>query len=137
MATEPTSGPCRVCRHRSSTSCPGCGGMLGVPHLGLPPCPVCPHGRHIAMEIDDANAEMNEQYVIAQEQTVFAGFEPEVYVHEADGGPVGESPNPDMLEALALSNQMRISQIEAMLRLNPERIASVEAVLGISGYMGS
>jgi hypothetical protein len=89
------------------------------------------------MEIDDANAEMNEQYVIAQEQTVFAGFEPEVYVHEADGGPVGESPNPDMLEALALSNQMRISQIEAMLRLNPERIASVEAVLGISGYMGS
>ena len=120
MATEPTSGPCRVCRHRSSTSCPGCGGMLGVPHLGLPPCPVCPHGRHIASDIDDANAEMAE-----------------VYVFEDNDIMVGDSPNPDTLEAIALSNQMRIAQIDMMLRSNPERIASVESVLGISGYMGS
>jgi hypothetical protein len=137
MATEPTSGPCRVCRHRSSTSCPGCGGMLGVPHLGLPPCPVCPHGRHIASDIDDANAEMNEQYVVAQEQTVFAGFEPEVYVFDYDGFATGEVVNPDTLEAIALSNQMRIMQINNMLQSNPERIPAVEAVLGISGYMGS
>jgi hypothetical protein len=137
MATEPTSGPCRVCRHRSSTSCPGCGGMLGVPHLGLPPCPVCPHGRHIASDIDDANAELSEQYVIAQEQTVFAGFEPDVYVFDYDGFATGEVVNPDTLEAIALSNQMRIMQINNMLQNNPERIPAVEAVLGISGYMGS
>jgi hypothetical protein len=94
--------------------------MLGVPHLGLPPCPVCPHGRHIASDIDDANAELAE-----------------VYVFEDDGGPVGEVVDPNTLEALALSNQMRIAQIDMMLRSNPERIPAVEAVLGISGYMGS
>ena len=82
------------------------------------------------MDIDDENAEMNEQYVIAQEQTVFAGF-------GMDGQPIGEVVNPDTLEAIALSNQMRIMQINNMLQSNPERIASVEAVLGISGYMGS
>lgn len=80
--------------------------------------------------IDDANAEMAEQYVIAQEQTVFAEFDDDCVI-------IGDAPNPDTLEALALSNQMRISQINAMLQSNPERIASVEAVLGISGYMGS
>jgi hypothetical protein len=80
--------------------------------------------------IDDANAEMNEQYVIAQEQTVFAEF------HD-DGVVIGEVVDPDTLEAIALSNQMRIAQIEAMLRANPQRIPAVEAVLGISGYMGS
>jgi hypothetical protein len=98
---------------------------------------VCPHGRHIASDIDDANAEMNEQYVIAQEQTVFAGFEPEVYVFDYDGFATGEVVNPDTLEAIALSNQMRIMQINAMLTSNPERISAVEAVLGINGYMGS
>jgi hypothetical protein len=72
------------------------------------------------MDIDDANAELAE-----------------VYVFEDDGGPVGEVVDPNTLEALALSNQMRIAQIDMMLRSNPERIASVEAVLGISGYMGS
>jgi hypothetical protein len=111
--------------------------MLGMPNLGLPPCTVCPHGRLLASDIDDANAELNEQYVIAQEQTVFAGFESEVYVFDYDGFATGEVVNPDTLEAIALSNQMRISQINNMLRSNPERIASVEAVLGITGYMGS
>ncbi len=114
-----------------------CGGALGYPPFGLGPCPVCPHGRQVAMDIDDANAEMNEQYVVAQEQTVFAGFEPEVYVFDYDGFATGEVVNPDTLEAIALSNQMRIAQIDMMLRSNPERIPAVEAVLGISGYMGS
>jgi hypothetical protein len=72
------------------------------------------------MDIDDANAELAE-----------------VYVFEDDGGPVGEVVDPNTLEALALSNQMRIGQIDAMLQSNPERIPAVEAVLGISGYMGS
>ena len=94
--------------------------MLGHLQLGLPPCPVCPYGRHLASDIDDANAELNE-----------------VYVFEDDGGAIGEVVDPNTLEALALSNQMRIAQIDAMLKANPERIASVEAVLGISGYMGS
>jgi anthranilate/para-aminobenzoate synthase component II len=89
------------------------------------------------MDIDDANAEMNEQYVIAQEQTVFAGFEPEVYVFDYHGFAIGEVVDPNTLEALALSNQMRIMQINNMLQSNPERIPAVEAVLGISGYMGS
>jgi hypothetical protein len=80
---------------------------------------------------------MNEQYVIAQEQTVFAGFEPDVYVFDYDGFATGEVVNPDTLEAIALSSQMRIMQINAMLTSNPERIPAVEAVLGISGYMGS
>ena len=97
-----------------------CGGALGYPPFGLGPCPVCPHGRQVAMDIDDANAELAE-----------------VYVFEDDGGPVGEVVDPNTLEALALSNQMRIAQIDAMLQSNPERIASVEAVLGINGYMGS
>jgi hypothetical protein len=91
-----------------------------MPNLGLPPCTVCPHGRLLAQDIDDANAELNE-----------------VYVFEDDGVVIGESLNPDTLEAIALSNQMRIAQIDAMLRSNPERIPAVEAVLGISGYMGS
>ena len=107
-----------------------------MPNLGLPPCTVCPHGRLLAQDIEDANAEINEQYVIAQEQAVFS-LEPEVYVIEDDGVMIGDAPNPDTLEALALSNQMRIMQINAMLTSNPERIASVEAVLGISGYMRS
>jgi hypothetical protein len=94
--------------------------MLGHLQLGLPPCPVCPHGRYIAQDIDDANAELAEVYVI-----------------EDDGVMIGEVVDPDTLEAIALSNQMRIAQIDAMLRANPERIASVEAVLGISGFMGS
>ena len=81
---------------------------------------MCPHGRQVAQDIDDANAELTEVYVI-----------------EDDGVMIGDSPNPDTLEALALSNQMRIAQIDAMLRSNPERIPAVEAVLGISGYMGS
>jgi hypothetical protein len=38
---------------------------------------------------------------------------------------------------MALSNQMRIMQINNMLQSNPERIPAVEAILGISGYMGS
>ena len=97
-----------------------CGGALGYPPFGLGPCPVCPHGRHIAQDIDDANAEPTEVYVI-----------------EDDGIMIGEVVDPDTLEAIALSNQMRIMQINAMLTSNPERIASVEAVLGISGYMGS
>ena len=122
MATKPTSGPCRICRHRSTGICPGCGGMLGHLQLGLPPCPVCPHGRHIAQDIDDANAELAE-----------------VYVFEDDGMAVeiGDGPGPEVVEALAISNEMRITQIANMLRCNPERIASVESVLGISGYMGS
>jgi hypothetical protein len=82
------------------------------------------------MDIDDANAEINEQYVIAQEQTVFAGF-------DMDGQPIGELVDPNTLEAIALSNQMRIMQINAMLQSNPERIPAVESVLGISGYLGS
>ena len=97
-----------------------CGGALGYPQFGLGPCPVCPHGRQVAQEIDDANAELSE-----------------VYVFEGDGVIIGDSPNPDTLEALALSNQMRIMQINAMLTSNPERIPAVESVLGISGYMGS
>jgi hypothetical protein len=72
------------------------------------------------MDIDDANAELAE-----------------VNVFEDDGVVIGESPNPDTLEAIALSNQMRIMQINAMLQGNPERIPAVESVLGISGYMGS
>ena len=127
---------CRVCKHRATGGCPNCGGALGMPNLGLPPCTVCPHGRLLAQDIEDANAEINEQYVIAQEQAVFS-LEPEVYVIEDDGVMIGDAPNPDTLEALALSNQMRIMQINAMLTSNPERIASVEAVLGISGYMRS
>ena len=71
-------------------------------------------------DVDDANAELSE-----------------VYVFEDDGLVIGDAPNPDTLEAIALANQMRIAQIDAMLRANPERIASVEAVLGISGLMGS
>ena len=97
-----------------------CGGALGYPQFGLGPCPVCPHGRQVAQDIDDANAELTEVYVI-----------------EDDGVMIGEVVDPDTLEAIALSNQMRIMQINAMLTSNPERIASVEAVLGISGYMGS
>lgn len=97
-----------------------CGGALGYPPFGLGPCPVCPHGRQVAMDIDDANAELAE-----------------VYVFEDDGGSVGEVVDPNTLEALALSNQMRIMQINNMLQSNPERIPAVEAVLGISGYMGS
>lgn len=117
MDTNPP--PCS-CRHRSKGSCMYCGGALGYPPFGLGPCPVCPHGRQVAMDIDDANAELAE-----------------VYVFEDDGVMIGDSPNPDTLEAIALSNQMRIMQINAMLTSNPERIASVESVLGISGYMGS
>jgi hypothetical protein len=128
---------CRVCKHRATGGCPNCGGALGMPNLGLPPCTVCPHGRLLAQDIDDVNAEMNEQYVIAQEQTVLAGFQPEVYVFDYDGFATGEVVNPDTLEAIALSNQMRIMQINNMLQSNPERIPAVEAVLGISGYMGS
>ena len=94
--------------------------MLGHLQLGLPPCPVCPHGRHIAQDVDDANAELAE-----------------VYVFEDNDIMIGDSPNPDTLEALTLSNQMRIMQINAMLTSNPERIPAVEAVLGISGFMGS
>lgn len=97
-----------------------CGGALGYPQFGLGPCPVCPHGRQVAQDIDDANAELAE-----------------VYVFEDNDIMIGDSPNPDTLEALALSNQMRIMQINAMLTSNPERIPAVEAVLGISGYMGS
>jgi hypothetical protein len=91
-----------------------------MPNLGLPPCTVCPHGRLLAQDIDDANAELTE-----------------VYMFQDDGVIIGDAPNPDTLEALALSNQMRIAQIDAMLRANPERIPAVESVLGISGYMGS
>ena len=96
--------------------------MLGHLQLGLPPCPVFPHGRHIAQDIDDANAELAE-----------------VYVLEDDGIAVeiGDGPGPEVLESIALSNEMRITQIANMLRCNPDRIASVEAVLGISGFMGS
>jgi hypothetical protein len=139
METElaPNLKRCRVCKHRATGGCPNCGGALGMPNLGLPPCTVCPHGRLLAQDIDDANSEMNEQYVVAQEQTVFAEFEPEVYVYEDDGGMIGDLPNLDTLEAIALSNQMRIMQINNMLQSNPERIPAVEAVLGISGYMGS
>jgi hypothetical protein len=97
-----------------------CGGALGYPPFGLGPCPVCPHGRQVAQDIDDANAELTEVYVI-----------------EDDGVMIGKVVDPDTLEALALSNQMRIMQINAMLTSNPERIPAVEAVLGISGYMGS
>ena len=122
METElaPDLKRCRVCKHRATGGCPNCGGALGMPNLGLPPCTVCPHGRLLAQDIDDANAELNE-----------------VYVFEDDGVVIGESLNPDTLEAIALSNQMRIAQIDAMLRSNPERIPAVEAILGISGYMGS
>ena len=122
MATElaPDLKRCRVCKHRATGGCPNCGGALGMPSLGLPPCTVCPHGRLLAQDIDDANAELAE-----------------VYVFEDDGGPVGEVVDPNTLEALALSNQMRIAQIDAMLQSNPERIPAVESVLGISGYMGS
>jgi hypothetical protein len=74
----------------------------------------------VAQEIDDANAELSE-----------------VYVFEDDGVIIGEVVDPNTLEAIALSNQMRIMQINAMLTSNPERIPAVEAVLGISGYMGS
>lgn len=99
-----------------------CGGAIGYPPFGLGPCPVCPHGRHIAQDIDDANAELAE-----------------VYVLEDDGVAVeiGDGPGPEVIEALAISNEMRITQIANMLRCNPDRIASVESVLGISGYMGS
>ena len=122
METElaPNLKRCRVCKHRATGGCPNCGGALGMPNLGLPPCTVCPHGRLLAQDIDDANAELSE-----------------VYVFEDDGGPVGEVVDPNTLEALALSNQMRIAQIDMMLRSNPERILAVEAVLGINGYMGS
>ena len=111
---------CRVCKHRATGGCPNCGGALGMPNLGLPPCTVCPHGRLLASDIDDANAELSE-----------------VYVFEDDGVIIGEVVDPNTLEAIALSNQMRIAQIDAMLRANPERIPAVESVLGISGYMGS
>jgi hypothetical protein len=122
MASDlaPNLKRCPICRHRSTSTCPNCGGMLGMPHLNLPPCTVCPHGRLLAQDIDDANAELTE-----------------VYVFEDDGDMIGDAPNPDTLEALALSNQMRIAQIDAMLRSNPERIPAVEAVLGIRGFMGS
>ena len=93
---------------------------MGMPNLGLPPCTVCPHGRLLAHDVDDANAELNE-----------------LYVFEDDGVMIGDVVDPNTLEAIALSNQMRIAQIDAILRANPERIASVETVLGISGYMGS
>ena len=124
METElaPDLKRCRVCRHRATGGCPNCGGALGMPNLGLPPCTVCPHGRLLAQDIDDANAELAE-----------------VYVLEDDGMAVeiGDGPGPEVVEALAISNEMRITQIANMLRCNPERIASVESVLGISGYMGS
>ena len=122
MASDlaPNLKRCPICRHRSTSTCPNCGGALGMPNLGLPPCTVCPHGRLLASDIDDANAELAE-----------------VYVFEDNDIMIGDSPNPDTLEALALSNQMRIMQINAILTSNPERIPAVESVLGISGYMGS
>lgn len=43
-----TPGPCFVCRHRQKGQCEWCGGQLGYPALGLPPCQVCPHGRRLA-----------------------------------------------------------------------------------------
>lgn len=50
--------PCRVCRHRATGSCPGCGGVLGAPWLGLPPCKVCPTGRKVADEPPPIDAMM-------------------------------------------------------------------------------
>ncbi len=99
-----------------------CGGALGYPPFGLGPCAVCPHGRQVAIDIDDANAELAEVYVLEDDGAVVE---------------IGDGPGPEVIEALAISNEMRITQIANMLRCNPERIASVEAVLGISGYMGS
>ena len=96
--------------------------MLGHLQLGLPPCPVCPHGSHIAQNIDYANAELAEVYVLEDDGMV---------------AEIGNGPGPEVIEALATSNEMRVTQIANMLRCNPDRIASVEAVLGISGYMGS
>jgi hypothetical protein len=83
---------------------------------------VCPHGRHIASDIDDANAELAEVYVLEDDGMVVE---------------IGDGPGPEVIEALAISNEMRITQVANMLRCNPDRIASVEAVLGISGFMGS
>jgi hypothetical protein len=40
-------GRCPGCAHRSRGSCPVCGGVLGDPALGLPPCRWCPNGRPI------------------------------------------------------------------------------------------
>lgn len=38
---------CPGCAHRSRGSCSVCGGVLGHPALGLPPCRYCPNGRPI------------------------------------------------------------------------------------------
>ena len=121
MLLDTNFGPC-VCRHKSKGSCVYCGGQLGHPALGLPPCPACPTGRQVASDIDDANAEPAEVYVLEDDGMVVE---------------IGDGPAPEVVEALALSNEMRITQIANMLRCNPERIASVESVLGISGFMGS
>ena len=62
MSTDaaPINPPkCKVCRHRSTSSCPNCGGYLGAPWLGLPPCSVCPNGREVADEPPPIDAMMS------------------------------------------------------------------------------
>ena len=48
LVAAPPVTRCPVCRHRARGQCEWCGGAMGHPAMGLPPCPVCPHGRRIA-----------------------------------------------------------------------------------------
>lgn len=48
IVAAPPVTRCPVCRHRARGQCEWCGGATGHLALGLPPCPVCPHGRRIA-----------------------------------------------------------------------------------------
>ena len=42
-------GRCKACGHTARGSCSLCGGYLGHPALGLPPCPACPDGREVGV----------------------------------------------------------------------------------------
>lgn len=48
IVAAPPTDRCPVCRHRARGQCEWCGGAMGHPAFGLPPCRVCPHGRRLA-----------------------------------------------------------------------------------------
>ena len=103
---------CRVCFHRSKTTCPGCGGVEGYPTLGLGPCKACPNGLRIGNEVPQID-------MTAFGAMNFYGMD--------------SAPSPVTLEAIATSNMQRRARIDIVLQARPEMLSAIEQLLAIEG----
>jgi hypothetical protein len=116
---------CRVCFHKSKTTCPNCGGLQGVPSLNLPPCKACPNGLRIGEEVRDSADTLSGPSIASWTESV----------ERYDFYGVDAAPSFDTLAAVTAANDARIQSIAILLRAYPERIGQVETLLQIG--MGS